>query len=184
RGICSTQSRWLCGHCRPGMTKHYFPNMPADIILAWSGGKDSTLALAQLTAERPGCIAALLTTVTAGYERISVHGVRRELLHAQGAALGLPVAEAVIPQRASNEEYELAIASALARLAHSTPSANAVAFGDLFLHDVRAYRERQFAALRRPLLFPLWGLDSKALAADFIARGFKAVLVCVDTQVR
>src|SRR5437867_2644514 len=157
--------------------------MPADIILAWSGGKDSTLVLAALTAERRGCVAALLTTVTAGYERISVHGVRRELLHAQAAALGLPLAEVVIPQRASNEEYELAMASALALLGHNTPSANTVAFGDLFLRDVRDYRERQFAILGRPLLFPLWGRDTTALAAEFIARGFKAVLVCVDTHV-
>ena len=156
--------------------------MPTDVILAWSGGKDSTLALAALNADPSVRVAALLTTVTTGYERISIHGVRRELLHAQAAALGLRLVEAELPQRASNEAYERAMADALARLEQSAPAARAVAFGDLFLRDVRAYRERQFASLGRPLLFPLWGRDTTALGAAFVAEGYQATLVCVDTR--
>jgi uncharacterized protein (TIGR00290 family) len=148
------------------------------VLLAWSGGKDSALALDALRADVTVRLVGLITTVTAGYERISMHGVRRTLLAAQAAAVGLPLIEARIPVRASNDAYEAAFAEALAPV--RARGVERVAFGDLFLADVRAYRERQLAALTMRALFPLWLRDTRALARDFIARGFEAVLVCVD----
>lgn len=148
------------------------------VLLAWSGGKDSALALDALRAAGQVRVCGLITTVTAGYERISMHGVRRALLEAQAAAVGLPLVEARIPVRASNDNYEAAFAAALAPF--RTAGVIRVAFGDLFLSDIRAYRERQLAAISMRALFPLWLRDTRALAHEFIARGFEAVLVCVD----
>jgi uncharacterized protein (TIGR00290 family) len=125
-------------------------------------------------------VSGLLTTVTAGYERVSMHGVRVELLEAQAAALGLPLITARIPPAASNEAYEAAMRRALdpAREGGITE----VVFGDLFLADVRAYRERLLAPLGMHGHYPLWGRDTGALATEFIAQGFRAVLVCVDPR--
>jgi uncharacterized protein (TIGR00290 family) len=156
--------------------------MPADsrepVVLAWSGGKDSALALDALRAAGEVRVCGLITTVTTGYERISMHGVRRTLLEAQAAAVGLPLIEARIPIRATNDSYEAAFAAALAPV--RAAGVTRVAFGDLFLSDIRAYRERQLAALGMRALFPLWLRDTPALAREFIDRGFEAVLVCVD----
>ena len=148
------------------------------MLLAWSGGKDSALALDALRAAGVVRVCGLITTVTAGYERISMHGVRRTLLADQAAAVGLPLIEARIPVRASNDSYEAAFAAALAPV--RAAGITRVAFGDLFLSDVRAYRERQLGALGMGALFPLWSRDTQALAREFIARQFEAVLVCVD----
>jgi uncharacterized protein (TIGR00290 family) len=151
------------------------------LALAWSGGKDSALAL-QALRERDEEPVALLTTVTEGVERVSVHGVRRELLVAQAAAAGLPLVEARIPLPCPNEAYEAAMARALrAPLLRDVPE---IAFGDLFLGDVRAYREERLAAARPPrrARFPLWGRDTAALARAFVAAGFRAIVVSVDPQ--
>jgi uncharacterized protein (TIGR00290 family) len=156
--------------------------VPERVILSWSGGKDSSMALAELCAAGRDSVAALLTTVTAEYDRVSVHGVRRELLRRQADAVGLPLEEAVIPAACTNAMYEEAFRGALMRLESSLPGVRAVAFGDLFLEDVRQYRERQFATLARPLVFPIWGRDTSELARQFITSGFEAILVCVDTQ--
>jgi uncharacterized protein (TIGR00290 family) len=147
------------------------------VLLAWSGGKDSALALDALRAEGVP-VAGLITTVTAGYERISMHGVRRTLLQAQADAVGLPLIEARIPIRASNDAYEAAFAAALDPV--KAAGVMEVAFGDLFLADVRAYRERQLARLGMRPVFPLWLRDTGALAQAFITRGFEAVIVCTD----
>ena len=154
---------------------------PATPVLAsWSGGKDSSLALRAVLADPTRAVSGLLTTVTAGYERISMHGVRVDLLEAQAGALGLPLTTARIPPGASNEAYESAMRAALrpARRAGITE----VVFGDLFLADVRAYRERLLAPVGMRGHYPLWGRDTGALAAEFIADGFRAVLVCVDPR--
>ena len=140
------------------------------------------MALAELCTAGRDSVAALLTTVTAEYDRVSVHGVRRELLRRQADAVGLPLEEAVIPAACTNAIYEEAFRAALMRLESSLPDVRAVAFGDLFLEDVRRYRERQFAALARPLVFPIWGRDTSELARQFITSGYGAILVCVDTQ--
>ena len=153
---------------------------PTPVLLAWSGGKDSALALHALRGDPAFRVEALLTTVTTGYERISMHGVRRALLEAQAEALDLPLVEARISPGASNAEYEASIAKALEpyRVAGITH----IAFGDLFLADVRAYRERQLLALGMTGVFPLWLRDTAALAREFIALGFRCHLAVVDPR--
>jgi uncharacterized protein (TIGR00290 family) len=152
------------------------------LILSWSGGKDSALALARLREMPDVEVVGLMTTVTAGYGRISIHGVRRTLLHAQGAALGLPVHEVTLQPQSSNEAYERATADALATVRDRTPDVRRLAFGDIFLEDVRQYRENLVGGLGFGSVFPLWGEPSAALADEVIGRGFAARLVCVDTQ--
>lgn len=151
------------------------------IALAWSGGKDSSLALAALREDPTVEVVALVTTVTRDYDRISMHGVRRAVLEAQVAQLGLPLIEALIPAAASNLIYEESLATALGVLRQQYPQVRQLAFGDLFLEDVRAYRERVLPSLGWMPLFPLWGRDTAALAREFIGAGFRAVLACVDT---
>jgi uncharacterized protein (TIGR00290 family) len=123
---------------------------------------------------------ALITTVTEPYERISMHGVRRELLARQAEALGIPLVEVAIPSSCVNDVYDARMAEAFAAAPLST--VHAVAFGDLFLADVRAYREARLAAAGKRGLFPLWGRNTGALAREFLAVGFEAMLVCVDPR--
>jgi uncharacterized protein (TIGR00290 family) len=148
--------------------------------VSWSGGKDSTLALAAALADQALEVRALVTTVTAEYERISMHGVRRALLRRQAEALGLPLVEVPIAPRCSNEDYERAMREALARLA--AEGVTGVVCGDLYLADVRAYRERLFAGVGLAGVYPLWGRDTRALAHEFVDAGYRAVLVCVDPR--
>jgi uncharacterized protein (TIGR00290 family) len=149
------------------------------LALAWSGGKDSALALHALRAggREPS---ALLTTVTEGVERISIHGVRRALLLRQAAAIGIPLVEVRIPLPCPNEVYETRMEEALA-----TPPLDAVtevAFGDLFLEDVRAYREERLEPTGRTAIFPLWGRDTAELAHAFVAAGFRAIVATLDPR--
>lgn len=125
-------------------------------------------------------VAALLTTVTEGYDRISMHGVRRDLLARQANALGYPLEEVLIPQSCTNEIYEQRMAEALEK--HRRSGVTASAFGDLFLEDIRAYREERMSRVGMRCIFPMWGRPTKELAAQFIDLGFRAVVVCVDTQ--
>ena len=155
---------------------------PEPIILSWSGGKDSALALARLRDDPRVELAGLLTTVTAGYDRVSIHGVRRALLHAQAVALGLPVHEVTLQPESSNKAYDAALAAALRELRERRPQVRRMAFGDIFLHDVRQYREERVAALGFEGIFPLWGEPPAALAREVIDRGIRARLVCVDTH--
>ena len=148
------------------------------LALSWSGGKDSALALLALRSELGRNPSALITTVTETYERISMHGVRRELLAIQAQELGLPLIEVSIPLACVNETYDARMHAAFA--SERLDQVSEVAFGDLFLEDVRASRERRLAAAGKRGLFPLWGRDTNRLARDFIAAGFQAVLVCVD----
>jgi len=147
--------------------------------LSWSGGKDSALTLWTLRRQdvEPE---ALITTVTDSYDRISMHGVRRELLARQADAAGIPLIEVRIPPACVNEVYEARMAQAFA----SPPLSDVeeVAFGDLFLEDVRAYREERLAATGRRGLFPLWGHDTGVLAREFIAAGFQARIVSLDPR--
>ena len=147
--------------------------------LAWSGGKDSALALWALR-ERGRAPGALLTTVTADFDRVSMHGVRRSLLRAQAAATGLGLVEVEIPAACTNEEYERRMGAALA--SPELAGVEEMAFGDLFLEDIRAYRETRLAAAGRRACFPLWGVDTGELARRFVAAGFRAILVCVDPR--
>jgi uncharacterized protein (TIGR00290 family) len=153
------------------------PNAP--FALSWSGGKDSALALWTLR-RRQLEPEALITTVTETYERISMHGVRRELLARQAEGLGIPLVEVLIPPECVNEVYDARMAEAFA--AEQLSGVEAVAFGDLFLEDIRAYREERLAAAGKRGLFPLWGQDTADLAREFIDAGFEATLVCVDPR--
>src|SRR5437660_3928936 len=156
--------------------------MAEPVLVAWSGGKDSALALQEVLRDERYRVVALVTTVTAEYERISMHGVRRGLLHQQAQALGLPLEEVLISPRASNEEYEGKMEAALAAARARFPGLDAVVFGDLFLADIRAYRERMLARIGMRGLFPLWLRDTAAVAREFVHLGYRAVLVCVDAQ--
>lgn len=147
------------------------------VVVSWSGGKDSCLALHEVLLGRYR-VEALLTTITEGYERISMHGVRRELLRGQAASLGLPVREVAIPPDASNETYEARMVEALREF--RARGVERVVFGDLFLEDIRRYREDLLGRAGMSALFPVWGRDTRRFAEDFIRLGYEAVVVCVD----
>jgi uncharacterized protein (TIGR00290 family) len=151
---------------------------PEPILFCWSGGKDSAMALHALLSQNDVRIAALLTTVTEGYDRISMHGVRRELLQRQAESIGLPLHEVVIPPQCVNLVYEARMEEALRR--HYSQGVRQVAFGDIFLEDLRAYRENNLARVQMTALFPIWKRDTRELAAHFIASGFRAFAVCID----
>jgi uncharacterized protein (TIGR00290 family) len=150
------------------------------IIFSWSGGKDSAQALFKLQNEDQYAIAALLTTVTEGYDRVSMHGVRLELLTRQASALDVPLDIVRIPKDCDNEKYERRMGDRLNFWKREGIAK--VAFGDIFLEDLRAYRETNLRKANMDAIFPIWKIDSKKLAQDFIEQGFKSVLVCVDTK--
>lgn len=153
-----------------------------ELLLAWSGGKDCLLALQCLRADPRWRVVASLTTVNRTHDRVAMHGVRRDVLHAQAAMLALPLIEAEIEWPAPNDTYERAMARALAESRERWPGLRHCAFGDLHLADVRAYRERQLAQAGWEGVFPLWGEDTRALARRFVAEGHRAMICCVDTQ--
>jgi uncharacterized protein (TIGR00290 family) len=150
------------------------------ILFSWSGGKDSAMALHEIRKGDEFEVVALVTTITDGYDRVSMHGVRRELLARQAGALGLGLEELVIPKSATNEEYESRLEALLVR--HRAEGVRRVAYGDLFLEDVRVYREGHLARLGMSGLYPLWKRDTSELARAFISLGFRAVVVCVDPR--
>ena len=151
------------------------------VLFCWSGGKDSAMALAAIRGS-PGCsVSALLTTVTEGYDRISMHGVRRELLQRQAASMGLPLREVFIPPECVNPVYEARMEQALRE--QLACGIRRVVFGDIFLEDLRVYRERNLARVGMTALFPLWKQDTRALARRFVDAGFRAIAVCVDSRV-
>jgi len=154
------------------------------VALSWSGGKDSSLALQHLRASDEYEVVALLTSVTRGYDRVSIHGVRRALLEAQAAALGLPLIEVWLEPKSSDAAYQRAFLDALEVVAERHPAVQHIAFGDLYLRDVRDYRDRLLAGTPYRGLYPLWERPTRALAESFVADGFEATLVCVDeTQI-
>lgn len=156
--------------------------VPRPILLSWSGGKDCLMALAALRDDPAWRVVALLTTITGEFQRVSMHGIRRDVLQAQVAALGLPLIECRIEAPSSNAAYEAAHANALRQAGERWPGLRDCAFGDLFLEDVRAYRERQLASAGWCGVFPLWGADTRELSRRFHAQGHRAVLTCVDTE--
>jgi uncharacterized protein (TIGR00290 family) len=155
--------------------------MRSSVVLSWSGGKDSALALDALSRDPTIEVVGLLTSVTRSYDRISVHGVRRSMLQAQVERLGLPLFEISLDPSCTNDAYERAFRTALEAIRRALPDVAHIAFGDLFLEDVREYRERLLEGSGFEPLFPIWGLDTTILARRFIADGFAARLVCVDT---
>lgn len=155
--------------------------MRQPVIIAWSGGKDCLMALERLHADPQWQPCALLTTVTREFGRVSMHGIRNDVLHAQAAALGLPLIECALAWPSSNADYEAAMAQALQDAHDRFDGVRHCAFGDLFLADVRTYREAQLARAGWTGVFPLWGSDTHELSRAFIAGGHRAVLTCVDT---
>ncbi len=151
------------------------------VVLSWSGGKDAAWSLHVLRKRADVEVVALVTTITEGFERISMQGIRVDVLHAQARAIGLPVIEARIPQQADNAFYEASFADALGRAQSRWPEARTIAFGDLFLADIRAWREALCARLGWTPLFPLFGSDTRALARAMIDGALRAHLCCVDT---
>ena len=150
------------------------------ILFAWSGGKDSSMALYELQKAHGYKISALLTTITEDYDRISMHGVRRNLLERQVDSLGYPLEKMFISKNSSNEEYGSKMKEVLLR--YSKLGVSAVAFGDIFLKDVREYRETNLSKVGMNGVFPLWKRNTVKLANAFINLGFKAVITCVDSN--
>ena len=148
-----------------------------DVVLSWSGGKDSTLALWEL-AKGPHTINELLTTISASTGRSSMHGIRRELLEAQAAALGLPITILELPDAPSNDEYESIMNSHMKR--YTAQGIDAVAFGDIYLEDVREYRESRFEELSIDAIWPIWRFETSGLIETFLNAGFRAIVVAVQ----
>jgi uncharacterized protein (TIGR00290 family) len=159
------------------------PDKPK-VVFSWSGGKDSALALHELQKSDRYEIVALLTTVADGYRRVSHHGVREELLDRQAEAIGLPLDKLYLPAgpsaTCSFEEYEALMGRTMAR--YRDAGVMLVAHGDVFLEDLRQYRESNLAKLGMKALFPIWGRDTAELAGTFLRLGFKAYLTCVDGE--
>jgi uncharacterized protein (TIGR00290 family) len=153
---------------------------PTKIWLSWSSGKDSAWALHELRASPEFEVVALLTTINRDASRVAMHAVRETLLDAQAAAAGLPLIKVPIPAHCSNADYEAAMGAAMARARDQ--GIRHVAFGDLFLEDIRKYREEKLRAVGMTPLFPIWGRETAALAREMVARGLRAHLTCVDPK--
>ena len=153
---------------------------PIPLWLSWSSGKDSAWTLHALSRQGQFEVVALLTTINAAYHRVAMHAVREELLERQAEALGLSLVKVPLHWPCSNADYEQAMAAAVAR-AHQE-GIRQIAFGDLFLEDIRRYREAKLAGTGIAPVFPLWQLDTARLARTMIASGLRAYLTCVDPK--
>lgn len=151
------------------------------VLFSWSGGKDSAMALYEIQKTLEYEVLCLLTTVTEDYDRISMHGVRSVLLQQQAQSLGLPLERILITRNASMEEYESKMEVTLTKFQQEGVSS--VVFGDIFLEDIRKYREEKLSRIGMTGLFPLWKRESADLAQAFIDLGFKAIVTCVDPKV-
>ena len=150
-------------------------------IIAWSGGKDSALALYYLLLEKECEVKNLLTTVSTDYNRLSIHGVRRKLLEKQSQSIGIPVHIISLPKDVSNDEYEEIMRNEMIKF--KSQQVRNVVFGDVFLEDIREYRESNLSKIGMNAIFPLWGIHSKVVARKFIDLGFRAIITCVDSTV-
>ena len=156
------------------------PTQRTKAWVAWSSGKDSVWALHAARRSNAVEVVGLLTTVTEAYGRVSMHGVREELLQAQARALGLPLYSAYIPTPCPDEAYEEVMRRAMGEAGRD--GVTQIVFGDLFLEDIRAYREKQLGAIGMEAHFPLWGRDTAALAREMIAGGVRACVTCLDPR--
>jgi uncharacterized protein (TIGR00290 family) len=150
------------------------------VLLSWSGGKDSALALHELRKSGKYEVAALLTTITRDYDRICMHGVRSILLEQQAESLGVPAEKIFISKNASNEEYESSMRQILER--YRSEGVCGVVFGDIFLEDLRKYRQERLSQIGMKGLFPIWKRDTAELACAFIDLGFEAIVTCADSN--
>ncbi len=149
-------------------------------LLSWGGGKDSALALKEIRMDKKYEIRAIIATLTEDYRRISMHGLREELLEKQAQSLNIPLEKVFISKDASNKEYESNMKNLLKR--YQKEGVNSVIFGDIFLEDVRRYREDNLAKIGMSGVFPLWKRKTSELAKKFIDSGFKSIITCVDTR--
>ena len=156
--------------------------MPEKVLLSWSGGRDSAIALYEIQRRREYEVVSLLTTLTEDYDRVTMHGVRRILLERQAESLCLPLQQILIPKEASNEEYGSKMQATLAKL-QKAADVSSVAFGDIFLEDIRKYREDNLSKIGMKAIFPLWRRDTAELAQTFVDLGFKAIVTCVDSKI-
>jgi uncharacterized protein (TIGR00290 family) len=156
-------------------------NMVEKVLFTWSGGKDSATALYEIQKSHGYEISALLTTVTEDYDRVSMHGVRRILLEQQAESLGIPLEKVYITKNASDDEYETKMKDKL--MDYKNRGVLSVVFGDIFLEDLRKYREGNLSKIEMKGIFPIWKRDTTELANTFIDLGFKAVITCVDSKV-
>ncbi|MEW8971335.1 diphthine--ammonia ligase [Mesobacillus jeotgali] len=150
------------------------------IAISFSGGKDSTLALYKIQNNPDFEVDSLLVTLTSGFDRVSIHGVRYELLKLQSESLGIPLREVWLPQDCPNEKYQEIMGKAIAEMRED--EVTHIAFGDIHLQDVREYREKLFSASGLTPVFPLWGIPVEEVSCDFVDSGFKTVLTCVDLE--
>lgn len=155
--------------------------MAEKIVFNWSGGKDSAMALYELQQNCRGCeVSALLTVLTREYDRISMHGVPRILLEKQADALSLRLDKIYITKDSSEEDYEKTIKEKL--MDYKSQDISAVVFGDIFLEDLRKYREEKLSQIAMKAIFPIWKRDTTELANEFIDLGFKTIISCVDSK--
>jgi uncharacterized protein (TIGR00290 family) len=155
--------------------------MRKNILISWSGGKDSSLALYEIQKSRDYEVAALITTITSDYDRVSMHGLRTILLDEQPSSLNIPLEKIFISKNASNDEYESRLKETL--LKYKQFGIRDVVFGDLFLEEIKKYREDLLGKIGMECVFPIWKRDTVKLAKRFIELGFKAITVCVDSNV-
>ncbi len=155
--------------------------MRKNILISWSGGKDSSLALYEIQKSRDYEVAALITTITSDYDRVSMHGLRTILLDEQASSLNIPLEKIFISKNASNDEYESRLKEVL--LKYKQLGIRDVVFGDLFLEEIKKYREDLMGKIGMECVFPIWKRDTVKLAKRFIELGFKAITVCVDSNV-
>jgi uncharacterized protein (TIGR00290 family) len=151
------------------------------VALSWSSGKDSAWSLHLLRQDSSIEVAALLTTLNEEFDRVAMHAVRRELLEAQAASAGVPLWTIPLPWPCSNQQYEARMRSACDRAVAA--GIEAIAFGDLYLADIRAYREKQLAGTGLDPLFPVWQLPTRELARQMIAAGLRAKITCIDPKI-
>ncbi|MBC8217339.1 MAG: diphthine--ammonia ligase [Planctomycetes bacterium] len=154
--------------------------MKERVLLSWSGGKDSALALHELRKSGKYEVAALLTTITRDYDRICMHGVRSILLEQQAESLALPLEKIFLSKNASNEEYESSMRQILER--YRAEGVCGVVFGDIFLEDLKRYRQEKLSQIGMKGLFPIWKRDTAELACAFIDLGFEAIVTCADSN--
>jgi uncharacterized protein (TIGR00290 family) len=155
--------------------------MKEKVIVSWSGGKDSAIALYEIQKSNKYKIVSLLTTITRDYDRVSMHGIRRILLERQAESLGLPLNKIFISKNSSNEEYESVMSRALGE--YRKAGVYSVVMGDIFLEELRKYREDNLSRIGMKAVFPIWKTDTAELAHRFIDSGFKAIVTCLDSRV-
>src|SRR3990172_1334350 len=155
--------------------------MAEKVILSWSGGKDSAMALYEIQQRQDYEVVALLTTLSEEYDRVSMHGVRRVLLEEQARSLALPLEPVILAKSHTNEEYEAKMQATLSKFQRLGVSG--VAFGDIFLEELRRYREDNLAKIGMKAIFPIWGRNTTELVRTFADLGFKGIITCVNSKV-